>query len=321
MRIALDVMGADYSPKEQILAAVAWQQLHEEDELLLVGDPEAIEAELRQHTFHADRIKIVPASQVITMNEHPGTAMRSKKDASILVASALVKKGEADALVSCGNTGAQMAAGIFVLGRLQSVERPPLLGEMPGVTPRAFLDMGANVDCSVKQLMQFAVLGCAYMKALKGIENPRVALLSNGTEEAKGNELVQAAHQAMKEQTLFPFVGNVEGRDILADDCPEIVVCDGFVGNVVLKTLEGTAMFLGKHCFKEFGSLPEVFKELDYNHRGGVPLLGVKGISVVCHGSSKKAAVMQGIQVAKNCVEQQLVEKQQEALLQIRQGE
>lgn len=314
MRIALDVMGADYSPQEQILGAVEWQSLHEEDQILLVGDPEKIQAELAQHEVHAGRLEIVPASQVITMNEHPAAALRSKKDASIAVATALVKKGEADAVVSCGSTGAQMAAAIFGLGRLPSVERPPLLTELPGKNPHSFLDIGANVDCTSKQLLQFAVLGYAYMKAIKGIENPRVALLSNGAEEKKGNEVVQTAHQMMKEQSLFQFVGNVEGRDLLADDCPEVVVCDGFSGNLVLKALEGVMMFASKECYKQFGGVPDAFKTLDHNQRGGVPLLGVKGISVVCHGNSKAPAVVQAIQVAKNCVQQRLVELQKEIL-------
>ena len=314
MKIALDVMGGDYSPREQVLAAVEWQKTHEEDQILMVGDPEQIQAELSPDDVKEGRLKIIPASEVITMNEHPAAALRSKKDASILVATGLVKKGEADALVSCGNTGAQMAAGILGLGRLQSIERSPLLTELPGKNPHAFLDIGANVDCSSKQLLQFAILGYAYMRAIKGIENPRVALLSNGTEEKKGNEVVQAAHQLMKEQTVFQFVGNVEGHDLLTDDCPEVVVCDGFCGNLILKALEGAMTFMGRQCYKQFGALPDSFKELDRNHRGGVPLLGIKGVSVVCHGSSKQQAVMQALQVAKNCVNQHLVELQQEIL-------
>lgn len=314
MRIALDVMGGDYSPKEQILAAVSWQQTHPEDVLLLVGDEEAIRAELSQHETAPERIQVVPASDVITMNEHPALALRTKKNASILVATGLVKQGLADAVVSSGNTGGQMVAGILGLGRLKGVERPPMLAELPGKTPRAFLDVGANVDCSAKQLMQFALLGCAYMKAIRGVEDPRVALLSNGAEEKKGNALVQETYQLMKEQTSFRFVGSAEGRDLLADDCPEVVVCDGFDGNLVLKTIEGTAMFMAKHCSRQYGSLPEITKELDYNQRGGVPLLGIQGISIVCHGSSKQQAIEKGLEVAKNCAENRLVALQRQFL-------
>ena len=314
MRIALDVMGADYSPQEQILAAVEWQKTHEEDQILLVGDAEQIQAELAQHEIYENRLQIVPASQVITMNEHPAAALRAKRDASIVKATGLVKKGLADALVSCGSTGAQMAAAVFGLGRLPSIDRPPLLTELPGENPHALVDVGANVDCSSRQLLQFGLLGHAYMKAVKGIENPRVALLSNGAEENKGSEVVQEAHQLMKEQTIFNFVGNVEGRDLVSPDCPEVVVCDGFSGNLLLKALEGAFMFAGEQCYKQFGKLPDSFKAMDANHLGGVPLLGVKGISVVCHGNSKQAAVVQAIQVAENCVQQKLVELQEQIL-------
>ncbi len=317
MRIAIDVMGADYSPVEQIMGAVLWQAEHPEDELLLVGDEAAITAELEKQEIHPGRIRVVPATQVITMNEHPAAAVKAKKDASILVATRLVKAGEAEAVVSCGNTGAQMASAVFTLGRLKNVDRPPLLTELPGKNPHAILDIGANVDCPDKQLVQFAVLGCAYMQAMKKTKRPRIALLSNGAEEKKGNAIVQAAHQILKNQTALHFVGNVEGRDLFADDCPEVVVCDGFCGNLVLKALEGALAFAGKACLKEFGGLPGAFAALDHNQRGGVPLLGVKGVSIVCHGNSKRQAVTRAIQVARECVNDRLVQLQQETMEQL----
>ena len=205
----------------------------------------------------------------------------------------------------------------MTLGRLKNVDRPPLLTELPGKNPRALLDIGANVDCPDKQLVQFAILGSAYMQAMKKIERPRVALLSNGAEEKKGNAIVQAAHQILKNQTALNFVGNVEGRDLFEDDCPEVVVCDGFCGNLVLKALEGALAFAGKACMKEYGGLPAAFAGLDHNKRGGVPLLGVKGISVVCHGNSKRMAVARAIQVAKDCVNDRLVALQQETMEQM----
>ena len=317
MKIAIDVMGADHSPTEQIAAAVEWQKEHD-DILFLVGNDALIQTELGHYEYHPQRLVVVPAADVIDMDESPGTALRKKPNASIVVATGMVKKGLADALVSCGNTGAQLAAGIFGLGRLSGVERAPLLATFPTGKDRiiSLVDVGANVDCKPKQLLQFAVLGTVFAKVILKKENPRVGLLNNGAEESKGNTTVQEAYQLLKNQQDINFIGNLEGRALFSDEA-DIVVCDGFVGNILLKSLEGFTMFMGKACYQEFGKPPAVLAGLDHSKIGGLPLLGIAGISVVCHGSSKREAIYNAIQAAVDSVNHQLVEMQQEALTQI----
>lgn len=316
MRIAVDVMGGDYAPSEVIAGAVNWIQ-ENDSQVLLVGKEDVIKAELAQYTYEPALLSIVNAREVIAMDESPATAIRRKKDASIVVASKMLKEKQVDALISCGSTGAQMAAGIFILGRMEGVERPPIVASIPNTSGRntLLIDVGANVDCKPKQLLQFAILGKAYA-SIAGIANPRIALLNNGEEESKGNSLSIESYALLKAQPGLNFVGNIEGRELFSNSS-DVIVCDGFTGNIVLKTMEGMAMFIARLITMETGSLPQFFQKLDYSKAGGAPLLGVNGVSIVCHGSSKREAVFNAIRTAEECVIREMVKMQQEELAQI----
>jgi len=310
MRIAMDVMGGDYAPAETIAGAVEWVQ-NADDTLILVGREDIIRAELQAYDYPQERIEIAAASEVVEMNESPATAMRRKKDASIFVASRLVKEGRADAVVSCGSTGAQLTAAIFILGRLESIDRPPVVTAMPNSlgSYTLLLDSGANVDCKAQQMLQFALLGKAYASILLGLENPRIGLLNNGEEEGKGNSLVVESYELIKQNQQLNFIGNTEGRDIFTGKA-DVLVCDGFTGNIVLKSIEGVTAFAGKACMQELGHLPEFFHKFDYSQVGGAPLLGVDGVSIVCHGSSKRKTVYNGIKLAVECLDKEMVKRQ-----------
>ena len=314
MKIAIDVMGGDYAPTEMIAAAVEWAQ-HSEDTLMLVGRDDIIKDELQAYNYPHERIEIIPASQVVEMNESPATAMRKKKDASIFVATRLIKEGQADAVISCGSTGAQLAAAIFILGRLENIDRPPIVAAIPNNegSYSLLVDVGANVDCKAQQLLQFARLGKAYATILMDLDNPRVALINNGEEEGKGNSLAIESYQLLKENQDLNFVGNIEGRDLFSGKT-DVAVCDGFTGNILLKTIEGLALFAAHSCSQELGHVPEFFAKFDYSRVGGAPLLGVDGVSVVCHGSSKRDAIFNGIKIAIECLEKEMVDRQKLAL-------
>jgi len=308
-------MGGDYAPREVVRGAVeAINKLG--IEVILVGDQEIVGRELSGLDYDRGKLTVVHSSQVIDMNEHPALALRKKKDSSIVVATGLVKAGEAQAVVSCGNTGAQMAAGVFVLGTVAGVERPAIAANIPLRSGQntILLDIGANVDCKPRQLVQFALMGSAYASVVNGSSQPSVGLLSNGEEESKGNQAVLEAHAMLKKETGINFIGNVEGRDIFVGKS-EVVVCDGFVGNVVLKAVEGF-MGLLMDTLKEALS-PEalwLLKSFDYNQVGGAPLLGVNGVSIVCHGSSKAQTVTNGVKAAVQCVENDMLGKLKQAL-------
>lgn len=312
MKIAMDAMGGDYAPQELVAGALMWSR-NSDTELLLVGQEERINRELQNQTYDSARISIVNATQIMEMDESV-TALRKKQDSSIVVATRLVKEGKADAVVSCGSTGAQMAAATLILGRLAGIERPPIVTMIPGISGKTslLLDVGANVDCKPQQLLQFAILGRVYSSILTGLDNPRTALLNNGEEAGKGNNLTVETHQLLERSNLN-FVGNIEGRDLFSGKT-DVVVCDGFVGNMLLKSMEGMAMFIGRSCQEEFGRLPAVFQHFDYSRVGGAPLLGVNGVSIVCHGSSKREAVFNGIKIAEQCVTRQMVSAQKLAL-------
>ncbi len=318
MKIALDVMGGDYAPVELLAGAVKWLQ-ESEGQIVLVGDREIINEELHQHSYDPSRLEVVHASQVIGMNESPAAALRKKKDASIVVASRLVKDGIADAVVSCGSTGAQMAAAIFILGRMEGVERPPIVAAIPGRGGKQTLliDVGANVDCRPVQLVQFALLGQAYARGVLNLDNPRVGLLNNGEEEGKGNSLSIQAYELLSGQSGLNFVGNIEGRDLFSSRC-DVMVCDGFTGNILLKTLEGMVFFLAAGVKEELGAIPPTFARLDYTQIGGAPLLGVNGISVVCHGSSRREAVCNGLNIAADSIKNKIVDKQFQELARLK---
>jgi glycerol-3-phosphate acyltransferase PlsX len=313
MRIALDAMGGDYAPQAPVEGAYLYQkETAARNELVLIGSKERIEQEFAQHHDWQDlKIKIVHAAEEISMNESPTEALKTKKNASMLVGIDQHKRGEVEAFVSAGNTGAQMAASLLYLGRIEGVQRPAIGSFIPSETGVVFLiDVGANADCKPVNLMQFGVMAGIYVDHLYSNANLRIGLLNIGEEEKKGNELYQAAHQLMK-QNLRGFCGNVEGKDILKGKV-DIVVCDGFVGNIVLKFAEsvmgvltkGFKRVLGSNLFINLGALLvkpaflELRRNYDYQEYGGVPLLGVNGISVICHGRSTSKAIKNAIAVA-----------------------
>jgi glycerol-3-phosphate acyltransferase PlsX len=306
-------MGGDYAPEEVVAGAVKWLQGND-SHIILVGKEPLLRQELQQYKYDTDRLSLQNAEQVIEMDESPATALRKKKDSSIVVATGLVKNGLADALISCGNTGAQMAAALFILGRMEGIDRPSIVAPLPnqrgGYT--MLIDVGANVDCKPQQLLQFALLGSVYASISLGVDQPTVALLNNGEEETKGNNASVEAYSLLKNSKLN-FVGNIEGRELLAGDA-DVIVCDGFVGNILLKAVEGIIVHLGKMIHKETGAIPNCFTQLDYTKVGGAPLLGVNGISIVCHGSSRRETVYNGLRVAAECVLSDIVTKQAESM-------
>ena len=313
--IAVDAMGGDQAPHPEVEGAiVAAREFGVR--VLLVGLPAEVRRELARHPHRGLPIEIVPASEVISMQDSPSHAFRKKKGSSVHVATKLVHGGQADAIVSAGNTGAIMAAARFILGTLPSVDRPALAAPFP--TSRGgkavLLDVGANVDSKPAHLVQFAVMGEIYYRVIFGTQRPKVALLSIGEEETKGNELTREAHSRLKQSTLH-FVGNVEGRDIF-DGSAEVIVCDGFIGNVALKISEGVAQHIAillKEALKSTLSSQVGYalsrrayarfrKKIDYSEYGGAPLLGVRGVTVIGHGSSNALAIKNAIRVAAELV-------------------
>ncbi|MDQ7793713.1 MAG: phosphate acyltransferase PlsX [bacterium] len=305
MRIAVDAMGGDHAPGDIVegsrQAVAAYGHT-----VLLVGRPEALGRE------PGEGLEVVPASEVIEFDEAPAMAIRKKKDSSIAVGLRLLKEGRADALVSAGSTGALMAGGLLMLGRLPGIERPALAGIMPGAGGRGMLmlDLGAHTDAGPEHLCQWAIMGSIYAEKVMGIPSPRVGLANIGTEPSKGNEAVKAAYPRLAASGLN-FAGNVEGRDIPA--CPvDVLVWDGFVGNIVLKYTEGLATSLFGLMKEEFtrglvsrvgalmllGAIQRVKARLDYSEHGGAPLLGIRGAVIKCHGSSRALAIKNGIRVA-----------------------
>jgi glycerol-3-phosphate acyltransferase PlsX len=299
---------------------------------VIVGNREQLDPLLEKYSS-ADRalLSVHHASQFIQMDESPGLAIRGKPDSSIRVAFELVGAGNASAVVSSGNTGAIMAAGVFVGGTLPGVARPAIASLIPkgiGATPTVLLDSGANTGCQAFQLVQFALMGHQYAKAALGVENPRVALLSNGTEVSKGNDIIRSAAMMLSEVEGLNFKGYVEGRDI-ARDVVDVVVCDGFVGNIVLKAMEGSVSLvidsmkvaMEKSLRAKFGLwlakpvLKSVFKDkLDPSAYGGAPLLGLGQIAIKCHGASTSRAVMNGIRVAQKFVDESVLQQLHTAL-------
>ena len=319
MKIALDAMGGDFAPREIVLGAI--QACREFDaEVILVGIEKEIWPVLDQQQIAGLKLEIYPASEIIAMDEHPANAVKRKKDSSLVVANCLVNEGKADAVISMGNTGAAMAASLFTLGRISGIKRPAIASVMPTKTGIGIiLDAGANADCEPENLLEFAYMGSAYVEHILGISNPRVGLLSIGEEESKGNKLTVDAHQLLKNSNLN-FIGNIEGRDVHRGVC-DVIVCDGFVGNVVLKLSEGLASVLlgwikeaiGANAFSMMGglllkaSLKKILTPMDPAEYGGMPLLGLNGISMIGHGSSKAKAVKNAIKAATKAVKQDIV--------------
>ena len=322
-RVALDAMGGDFAPGEVV--AGAGQAAGEYNMgVLLVGPEPLIRAELAKHDVTGLDLEVVHTDEVIGMDEHPAEAVRAKRRNSITLCHELVRDGRAIGAVSAGNSGAVMAAAIFTLRRIKGVDRPAFGGVLPAAGGKQVmvLDMGANTDCKPQWLLQFALMGSAYMSAIFGVERPRVGLLSNGEEETKGDQLTQEAHQLIKAAAPgigLNFIGNVEGRDINAGGV-DVVVCDGFVGNVVLKSAEGLSKMLLDTIKRELTAGPittigaalakpafdRVRKQLDYQEYGGVPILGVNGVSIISHGSSKAKAIKNAIRVARQAAQANL---------------
>ena len=322
-RIALDAMGGDLAPKATIAGALlALQELGPEHSIQLVGRSDIVRAEL--DTLLAgeysslggasSRLSIVEAPDVIEMTDKPSVAIRGKPQSSMAVGLRLQAEGQSDAFVSAGNTGAQMAASTFILRLHEGLTRPAIGTLIPTArVPLVLLDAGANVDCSAAELVSFARVGAVYAEDVLGRPNPSVALLSVGEEPEKGNAVVKEAHQLLAATEGLNFHGNVEGRDIpmgASERGPvDVVVCDGFVGNVVLKFYEGVApmlvgLLLKSGVAKE--QLASALKHLDYAQHGGAPLLGVKGVSIICHGKSSPEAIKNGINVALRAVESRM---------------
>lgn len=319
IRVALDAMGGDHAPQAEVEGALqALSVLPATVTIQLVGQPEIIQAELSRHPgSDLSRIEIVPASEVIGMAEKPLAAIRKKPNSSIVVGLALQKKAASEAFVSAGNTGAVLAASTVMLGIHPGVERATVATPFPTADlPVMVLDGGANVDCSVKELVGFAHLGTVYLRDVMGRPNPTVGLLNIGEEDEKGNAVSREAHRALKASPGLNYLGNIEGRDILAGHSKfghvDVVVCDGFVGNIVLKFYESVARLilrLVKSKAPEILQRPdvqEVFRILDYSEYGGAPLLGVNGVSIICHGSSGANAIKNALRVAVQMVESNL---------------
>lgn len=314
MRIALDAMGGENAPREVVRGAVAAAR----DlgvEVVLVGKRSAIAAELKDHRSD---LSIVDASEVVEFEDHPAQAVREKQDSSIVVGINLLKNGNASAFVSAGNSGAVMAAATLTLKRIEGIERPALgfLFVLPWHSV-LLIDLGANADCKPSQLVQFAQMGSVYMERIFGLTRPRIGLLSNGVEENKGNLLVRETHQLLKD-TGLNFVGNVEGNDI-PRSVADVIVTDGFTGNVVLKTGEGIGEMVIQSLRQELARLPlfrmiversirTAIQALDYAEHGGVPLLGVNGNVIIAHGNSEAKAIKSAVFMAKRAVEQGVVD-------------
>lgn len=328
MKIVVDAFGGDFAPHEVVAGAVKALQANEKLEVVLVGDKDKITELLQELVFVSDRLEIVHAPDVITNDDVPTTAIRTKKTSSIVVAYDYLKNNDdAVALVSAGSTGATLTGAVLKLGRIPNISRPALAPILPTVNDRGvmMLDCGANADCKAENLLHFGIMGNEYMKAL-GVKNPRIALLNIGTEEEKGSEMIKEAHQLLKHSDLN-FVGNIEARDIMRGNC-DVVVSEGFAGNIALKTIEGVAEILFgelkdtvKSSFKaKLGglllkkSLKEIKNKYDYQKLGGAPLLGVSKIVLKCHGNSKADSFAKTIEQAYQLGKNKLIQKVTEAV-------
>ena len=326
IRVAVDVMGGDYAPRETVKGAVAALGSHDM-ELLLVGDRAVVEEELANYNLAGQPVTVVPSVGKIGDDEHPMHAFRRKPEASIIVGTKLVKGRQADALVSLGSTGASMAASALILGMMEGLERPCIGGPFLGLAPRTILmDLGSSVDCRPGQMLNFAALGSVFAHKFLNIDNPRVALLSVGSEKSKGNRQVQESYRLL-EKSHLNFVGNVEGMDFFTDKA-DVIVCDGFVGNILIKFTEGIGSALGGYLISQLtplmsqGEMARVLSELwqttNLPRAMGGPLFGVNGVVLVGHGSSKAAGMTGAIDTAVQCIRWGLVESMREELAQLR---
>jgi len=330
-RIALDAMGGDHAPRATLDGARLALMQHEDLFLMLVGDEAKLRPLLKHHGLVgklAERVEIIHAASVVTMEDKPTSVLKDKKDSSIRVATQLVREGRADGVVSMGNTGAAMVASVMVIGTLDGVDRPCLANAMPNMKgrPTVLLDVGANVDSKPENVAQFALMGAVYAKEVLGVAHPRIGLLSVGEEDTKGNETTRAAAQILRGVDIN-FAGNAEGRDIWNGHF-DVVACDGFVGNVVLKSSESLAEGIMRGLRDSLkqslwskvggllakGAMKSFIKRLDYAEYGGAPLLGVKGVSVIGHGRSDGRAVASAIRAALRACEHRVNENIQTSL-------
>jgi glycerol-3-phosphate acyltransferase PlsX len=311
MRIAVDAMGGDHAPREIVRGAVDYATTSA-DEVILVGDVPRLEREINEYGRpHPPNVRLVDAPEVVEMGEHPATALRTKRRASIVVATNLVRDGDADAVVSAGSTGATMAAAVVRLGRIEGIDRPALPAHLVTATgPVMLLDVGANVDSDPENLVQFAAMGAIFAEHVLKVHNPRIGLLNIGEEPEKGDELTRQAHAKLAALDMH-FVGNVEANDMIAHHA-DVVVCDGFVGNVVVKFFEGITSFIFRALREDLQQGPiapvalfalkpgfdRIRARFDYERYGGAPLLGVRGVSIVTHGRAKARMVENAIRVA-----------------------
>jgi glycerol-3-phosphate acyltransferase PlsX len=327
MRIAVDAMGGDHAPVEVIKGALLVAREDPATEILLLGIADVLKEALSGMGEIPQNLSCRGVPEVIAMDEHPIQAVRKKRNSSLVSAALLVKSGEADAAFSAGNTGAAMAAATLDIGRVPGVDRPAIAATMPTLKSRALLlDAGANVDCTPENLRQFAKLGAVYVECVWGVASPRIGLLNIGSEQSKGNELTKAAFPLLQKD-LAGFVGNLEGRDIF-DHAADVVVCDGFAGNLVLKTGEGTAEFIVALMQQEMAADPllaaahqsvmsvlsRLQSRIDYAEYGAAPLLGVNGVSMIGHGRSHARAIASGIRAARDAAAAGYIAAVREAL-------
>jgi phosphate acyltransferase len=317
MKIAIDAMGGDHAPKEIVIGAMKAVEAFSDIHITLVGD----ETKIKEYLTNTERISILHTTEVILGTDEPVRAVRRKKTASMVLAAQQVADGNADACISAGNTGALMAAGLFVVGRVEGIDRPALSPTLPTIGGEGFLllDVGANVDAKPEHLLQYAIMGSIYSEKVRGTVNPRVGLLNIGTEEKKGNELTKQAFELLKEANIN-FIGNVEARDLL-EGAADVVVTDGFTGNMVLKTVEGTALSMFKMLKStlmsslksklaaavlkpEFTALKNT---LDYSEYGGAGLFGLKAPVIKAHGSSNAQSIFSAIRQTREMVEKDVV--------------
>lgn len=321
MKIIVDAMGGDYAPTAPVEAAV--KAVKELDvDIVLVGKEDIVKKELLKYDYPEGKISIANADEVITNHEEPAKAVRSKKNASVVVAANMLKNGEGDAMLSMGNTGALLASGLLIVGRIKGILRPALATLLPSAKgPKMLIDAGANTNCKPENLVQFGIMGSIYMKNVLGIESPTVGLVSNGEEEGKGDELTKETFPLLKKAPVN-FIGNIEGRDVM-EGTADVITCDGFIGNVILKTVEGMGHVVStkvKNIFKKslftklgaifvLGGLNEFKQSMDYREYGGAPLLGTKQPVIKGHGSSDSKAVFSAIRQAKKFVETNVIEE------------
>jgi phosphate acyltransferase len=327
VRIVVDAMGGDYAPTVNILGAAGALAQAPNLTVILVGPRPTLLKELKKHkVVESERLILHHAEEVITMEDHAASVMRKKKGSSIHVGLELVRDGQADAFVSAGNSGAVMAVALLVLGRIRGVERPPIVVKLPTADDFVvLLDAGANVDCKATHLYQFAEMGRIYAQVIEGKPHAKIGLLSNGSEEHKGNDLTRETHALIKAANLPNYVGYIEGYDLFRGTA-DVVICDGFVGNVCLKLTEGLFETLFQWFRKEIrgditsligivlmrGLMKRFKSKFDYQPYGAAPLLGIDGMVLISHGSSSEVAIQNGILTAKRGVEQQFVEKMRE---------